>query len=392
MRNSSEITNVLFPLIRAGICDKKLKENNFNLSPELLEQLYNLTKSHDIAHIIALALKKEKLLSQDEISQKYQKQWMIAVYRYETINYELKRVSEILENNTIAFLPLKGSVLRKYYPEPWMRTSCDIDILIHPEDADKAISALIDLGFAKQKSTTTYDYQLKSPGGVHLELHFSLKQDASILQAERILDNVWSECELEAGKNYEYCMSNEMFMLYHIVHMANHFTYGGCGIRPIIDLWLLIENLELDDDKLHSLLSQSKMLEFYEASVKLSRVWMENDSHTDVTSHMEQFILTGGIYGNSSSAALMKAAKGEGKIQSFFKLLFLSKTNLEVEYPCLKEYPVLLPFYQIKRWFRIFDRKKRHRVEEITAARNAVDTNAQNQVQVLLQDLGLKNK
>ncbi|MBO4954226.1 MAG: nucleotidyltransferase family protein, partial [Clostridia bacterium] len=28
----------------------------------------------------------------------------------------------------IDFMPLKGAVIRQYYPEPWMRTSCDIDI------------------------------------------------------------------------------------------------------------------------------------------------------------------------------------------------------------------------------------------------------------------------
>ena len=42
-----------------------------------------------------------------------------------------------LEKAQIPFVPLKGSVIRKYYPEAWMRTSSDIDVLVHKEDVEK---------------------------------------------------------------------------------------------------------------------------------------------------------------------------------------------------------------------------------------------------------------
>lgn len=48
---------------------------------------------------------------------------MIAIYRYEKINYELNRLRSALNEAQIPFIPLEGSVLRQYYPEPWMRTS-----------------------------------------------------------------------------------------------------------------------------------------------------------------------------------------------------------------------------------------------------------------------------
>ena len=51
-----------------------------------------------------------------------------------------KELKEALEKAEIPFLPLKGSVIRKYYPEPWMRTSCDIDLLIHKEEADNVVN------------------------------------------------------------------------------------------------------------------------------------------------------------------------------------------------------------------------------------------------------------
>ena len=67
---------------------------------------------------------------------------MTAVYRYERINYELNCLTEALNQAEMPFIPLKGSILRQYYPEPWMRTSCDIDILVREEDIDAATQAI----------------------------------------------------------------------------------------------------------------------------------------------------------------------------------------------------------------------------------------------------------
>lgn len=64
------------------------------------------------------------------------------------INHEYNRICDALESVEISFLPLKGSVLRQYYPEPWMRTSCDIDILVHENDLEKTTEYLVrDLGY-----------------------------------------------------------------------------------------------------------------------------------------------------------------------------------------------------------------------------------------------------
>lgn len=66
------------------------------------------------------------------------------MYRYKTINCELEQIGKTLEKANIPFILLKGSVIRKYYPESWMRTSCDIDILVNELDLNSAIRLLCD--------------------------------------------------------------------------------------------------------------------------------------------------------------------------------------------------------------------------------------------------------
>ena len=122
------IVQTMTALIASEVCGKAIDPSQDPFSDEELAALYKLSKAHDLAHLVGDALIKNKLISNAEIKSKFEKQLMTAVYRYEQINYELNCLRKVLNEAQIPFLPLKGSVLRRYYPEPWMRTSCDIDL------------------------------------------------------------------------------------------------------------------------------------------------------------------------------------------------------------------------------------------------------------------------
>ena len=129
---------VMMDLIAYEVCGKSIDKSQYSLTDEELVKLYKLSKSHDLAHLVGDALIKNNLIGDGEVKAKFQKQMVLAVYRYEKINYELGRLRKVLNEAKIPFIPLKGSVLRKYYLEPWMRTSCDIDVLVHEEAVDQA--------------------------------------------------------------------------------------------------------------------------------------------------------------------------------------------------------------------------------------------------------------
>ena len=118
-----KIIHAMMDLIASEVCDRTGDKSQYELTDEELAKLYKLSKSHDLAHLVGDALTKNNLIGDGEVKAKFQRQIMLAVYRYEKINYELGRLRKVLNEAKIPFIPLKGSVLRKYYPEPWMRTS-----------------------------------------------------------------------------------------------------------------------------------------------------------------------------------------------------------------------------------------------------------------------------
>lgn len=155
-----------------------------------------------------------------------------------------------------------------------MWTSCDIDILVHETDLEKAVSALTsELQYTADDKKNYHDISLHSPNGIHLELHFNIQENIETLN--RVLSRVWQYAKPVDKTAYRHEMTNE-FLLFHIIaHLSYHFVTGGCGVRPVIDLWLLLNALHFDQCELDALLSDANLTQFFESVKSLASVWLD---------------------------------------------------------------------------------------------------------------------
>lgn len=352
---SKGIKEILFALLRSAIYGTPLTESEKELfSDDVIAPLYTLSKHHDMAHLVGYALEKNSLITSDnEYFAKFHKQQMIAIYRYERINYALGELCNALEKAKIPFIPLKGSVLRRYYPEPWMRTSCDIDILIHEYDLERAATYLVEKLSYRREQLSSHDIQMFSPDGVHVELHYDLIEDGRVKKSPDILKDIWSDVSAKAGYGYWFEMSNEMFYFYHIAHMAKHFENGGCGLRPFLDLWILEQKTECDREKLNTLLSRGDILTFTEASEHLAGIWFGKEERTETISQMERYILFGGVYGSTENSASVRRGRADSRFRYAVSRIFLPYDIIKFQYPVLKKHRWLTPFCEFMRWCRL---------------------------------------
>ncbi len=391
MEKNNQVINLFFSLIKSEICNKKL-DNDFleSVSSQQLEKLFALAKAHDVAHLIAYALNKRNFLTQDEISKKFQNQLMLSVYRYEGINYELKSFCEILESKKIAFVPLKGAIIKKYYPEEWMRTSCDIDILISEQELKKATDVLLnDYNYTYEKESS-HDISIYSPNKVHIELHYTLIEDSKLDASAKVLQNIWDNVNVCEGCSYCYEMSDEMFYFYHIAHMAKHFEEGGCGVKPFLDLWFLDNLQQVDINKRNELLEKGKLLKFANVCRKLSRIWFENEEYDSVSKQTEQFILNGGVYGSHDNRIAVQQHKKGGRFKYAMFKIFPPYRILKFHYPVLQKHRFLMPFMQVRRWCKlIFCGHLKRSTRELKSS-NKISTEQAIQMQKFLNDVGLK--
>ncbi len=382
-------TAILFSLLRSAMTGEMLlPEERDVLSADTLPAVYTMAKRHDVAHLMALGLKNNGLLPPDHPAMG--KEIIKAFYRCEQITYALTEVCQTFEKAEIAFMPLKGSVIRPYYPESWMRTSCDVDILVHESDLDRALSALsTHLGYITDGEKGSHDVSLYTPSQMHVELHYDLVEDRHANQAARILTDVWNTAVPKEGHRYHHEMPDDLFYFYHIAHMAKHFENGGCGIRPFVDLWVLDHIASADPDGRDALLHQGNLFRFAEVARALSRVWMEGSDHTELTEQVENYILRGGVYGTTENRVIFQQQKKGGRVKYALSRIFLPYDVIKFAYPILQKHRFLTPVMEVRRWFRLlFGGGAKRAMRELKFNNQVTQTEAE-QTRMFLDKIGL---
>ena len=347
----TDIVNIMLKIVRAQVCGVEYQIDR-KFSNEELSALYSVAKVQDFAHLVTSEFRSQNAFADDDTANKLEKYRMVAIYRYENINYELTEICRVFTEAGIAHIPLKGAVMRHFYPEPWMRTSADVDILVKKCDVERAAEVLEkELSYANN-GIATHDIQMFSPGGVHVELHFDTVEEKRAVNSNKILSRIWEYAKPSSDSEYTYELDDEMFYFYHVAHMAKHFEYGGCGIRFFLDMWLLRHRKEFDAQKRDALLEAGGIIKFAKYAEALSDVWFSGGDHTEITLAMEEYILNGGVYGSVENTIAVRQIKG-GRFSYVLSIIFLPYKSMETIYPSLKKCKLHLPFCHLHRWGRV---------------------------------------
>lgn len=341
---------ILLSLLRSAVCKEPLSDAVKDACvPQALEQVCALARMHDLAHIPGQVL--SNLGLPDSAPLKDMKSAaFLAVHRYVQLEYEFTRICKVFEQAQIPFVPLKGAEMRKYYPEPWMRTSCDIDILVREEDLERATEALVqELSYTTDNKKKYHDMWLFSPSGIHLELHFSILE--TMENIDRLLSRVWEYATPVTA--YRYALDNNFLAFHLLAHMSYHFVGGGCGIRSLLDIYLLRRQNAYDEAAVRGFLAQCEIEKFYDSVLSLIDMWFLGASATPLTEKMSQFLLAGGTYGTKMQQIIIKQQRKGGKTKYLLNRIFMPYKELKFRYRILEKHPILYPVMLMCRWVEL---------------------------------------
>lgn len=300
-----------------------------------------------------------------EVVNEYDKFRLKDTRLYVIQNDALQKIGLALNAAQIPYIPLKGAVLRLLYPEPELRTSCDIDVLVKEDDVEVAVAAIEKATDFVKKKRNYHDISMVN-SQVHLELHFSILENMENI--DRLLARVWDYAVPDGGSRKK--LTPEFLIFHVIAHMSYHMVHGGLGIRPFLDLWLLRTKTEYDEDTVRRMCSDCCIITFYEKCCILVDAWMTGNPVPENLTVFENYAFNGGVFGNNENAIASKQRNHRG-LSYFFHRVFMSRSLLKAEYPELKEKPFLMPICQIKRWLRLLNPKKRKQVrKEIVSVRS----------------------
>ena len=346
MTNGISAKAVFFALIRAALCGaaRDVAVDSRALRPIIeiggrqgvLPLLFHGAKVCDCAPDVVSALKDAS--DRD-------------LFDYVLRDRALTAVRSSLDGAQIPYVPLKGAVLCALYPENWMRTSGDLDVLVGEDGLERALSAIEDKTELRAKKRNYHDVSMTG-GGVCLELHFSICENSPPIDG--MLSRVWDYCE-PCCKGSEYRMSAEYLAFHIAAHMSYHLARAGLGVRPYLDLYLIRKKTAFDESAVREMCAGCGILRFYDAAARLGEVWLDGAAHDGVTKDMERLCFHGGVFGSTrGTEAALRRENGASYLR---RRVFAPKNELAESFPEVEKKPYLTPYYQMRRWGAALRRK-----------------------------------
>lgn len=370
-----DIYSYAMKLVRYVLC------GNATVSDENtdFEKLFEFAKYHSIESMIYVGLCDSGTVVPKSIMTKLKEIYNGAIVFDTMQDMALREISNEFENAGIDYIPLKGSLLKNYYPMPDYRKSGDIDILIKPEDEPEVIRIMEKLDYRSVEEFEAHDIHLtyqKEPY-LTIEIHRQLVRNNN--RAYPLCSKVWDNVSLAENTKHRYNMNAEFLYVYLIAHLAKHIYSGGAGIRLITDIWVMREKFVFDNEKLNRYLQQADLVEINNMIIKLTERMFKEDINTgedENISLLESIVIDGGSFGSDETRLIIDSNKDyKSRTKRIIGMIFPPAKALLTKYPVLKKHAFLLPFIWIYRAFRLLI-YKRERVSK--KMKNSLDISKKN--------------
>ena len=324
--------------------------SNFVVDKEHISFFYNLSKYHSLKAFLFQVLKNTKVNIKKEYLDKVEQDYLFNVRKCLSFQEERKALYQFLNEQEIDFLPLKGIVIKDYYPDPNSREFADNDILFG--NGDSIIRKFfIKRGYASEYyRKSNHDVYLKKPF-FNFEMHRALFGETGDNQkvVEYFKNYINKALSKEGHEKY---LSKEDFYIYFTAHSYKHFHNSGCGIRTLVDYYLYLKKEQLDFDYINQELAKLDLVDFSNKISSLSLKLFDNEPLNEDEEQMLLFIASSGTYGTLENS-VSKGVKEKGKTGYFMARVFPPYRFYKTAYPWAYYCPILIPFAWLARFFRI---------------------------------------
>lgn len=207
--------------------------------------LYDMAKKQSLLGVLFHGIQRSGMRLDKDLLLK----WFLAAEQIKLCNKRTNKavvdLTSFFRDNGFRTCILKGQGTTLYYPNPYVRTSGDIDVWV--EGGEEKVLDWV----WEHIGNPRYCYHHVDFGfvnGVEVEVHYRPSYMNNLIHNrrmqrwfERVADGSFChEVELpdEVGK---ICMPTNAFnRIYQMLHIAHHFFYDGIGFRQILDYYMVL--------------------------------------------------------------------------------------------------------------------------------------------------------
>lgn len=318
----------------------------------------------------------------DEQKAQFKNIYLNMVARTVRQEHLLEEIESVLTAENIHYGLQKGSILKYDYPELTFRFMSDMDIYIRPDDRIAIRTVMESIG-GVFRGKESGDEQFLFEKSLGVEFHGRLLYRNTRHGIESYPD--WGFVDEKSNR-----LTEEGYALNLIGHAVGDLTKSGPGIRYILDLWVYRHRHQPQPnwDTVLNRLRQDGIADAAKNLLDLSEYLFGDGAETNLMKEMAEYILAGGLYGDSSRSSATEAAKSGGKGKALLRQIFRNRTEFENRYPWLCKHPYLL----LVAWvLRITDslRRNRNRIHSWVADMKNTSTEEITRQQEKLKRFGL---
>lgn len=354
MNSVNQEVNYLIHLLACA-----LNERPAAAAPEDLDfdALFHLAEKHQIYNMIYPLIQDNNQISAQQKA-KWHHSKMLETAKMIAVNNERAEIYDELEKNKIKYMPLKGLILKNYYPREAMRQMSDNDILYDFSKREILCNIMKNREY-KPIATGENSDDFTKPPYCTFEFHRELFFKEHEFCPE--FDNLWQNAVQDDKSPYMYHMSREDNYIYSVCHMYKHYSTAGCGVRFLADIYVVLKkDMDiLDWEYVNSQLKGFGILDYEQRSKALAfKLFDEKQLDAEEIKLLETYI-NFGIYGSGKikleKEILSLAADASveaAKKKYILKRLFPSAKKMKADYRILEKKPYLLPAFYVYRFVK----------------------------------------
>jgi hypothetical protein len=383
---SSDLIETANIMIYLGACalNRQKPDQSRLLSTDFC-QLYRESRRHMISALIGLTLKKADVFNENfmpsDLIAKWNQDINLNYVRSIRMDAERNKLISFMETNQIWYMPLKGIILKDYYPEFGMREMSDNDILYDPSGTALISKYMKSNGYSEQSKGYGHHYVFIKPPYYCFEMHHDLIN----YESRQIFVDYYRDPEKlllkDSGNRYGYHFSEEEFYTFFVVHAFKHLEVSGTGLRTLFDWYVYLQKKYqvLDWNQINLKMEQLGICDFERDGRNLSRKLLTYPGNvgklTASETELVNTMVISGVYGTLEQLCKNRLKKIQnqsgGKIdlktskRKYMLYRLFGTSDTYNKYPILKKYPVLIPFWVIKRIFLALTVKRKKVLSEI---------------------------
>lgn len=343
-----------------------------------MEALLRLAKAHSVSAMVCMAL--EQTDAFQHAAETTRLKWLDAknkaVRKNMLLDAERHQLEKEFAEHGIWYMPLKGSILKDWYPKFGMREMADNDILFDASKRKEVKAIFQGRGYTVKGYNKSNHDEYEKPPIYNFEMHVSLFHGMYKELTEQY-ENVKERLLPVDGTAYQFAFTPEDFYVFVLAHAHKHYSHSGTGIRTLADIYIMNQKLggtlnwEYVDSELRGLGILSYEHESRELAQKLFGIAkLPTEANlSEAEQQMLAYYLGASTYGTIENRTLnqMQKLQPDGgaitahtKRKYLLSRIFPGREWCKACAPTVYKYPVLLPFFWVWRlvYRGITNRKK----------------------------------